>query len=553
MKNKGITLIALIITIVLLLIIAGVSVAFITGDNGILNKAKTASEETNKQAAMEKLKIALTEIKLNSDMQNNKLIKLNELQDSSSENYSTDIKLEKEVIEGDTSSNLIVDENYKFSVDTNFNITYLGKVEEIQLDNRLIAYTTFDEEIKEGTLKEELRNANYTNVVDGSVYATNINKKIGTGSAYFTGTGSQRLKSTVSELNLGINDFTVELWICPETQTMPYSLVFGDDNNANMILFLSDYACSGNISLYLGARIIDTGKKYTPNVWTHYAVVRRSGTFTIYENGVNIGSTSSYLTTNVNISSLAIGGNSSVANTAYKGYMDDFAIYNYAKYTSSFTPVIVANNNANLVYSSFNDYTVGIKDSVMNQEYTSVERTAITTSNTNFKFVRSGYFKGYSSQRLLMDVPKLNLGTNDFTIELWVNPETQTMPFSLLFGDDNNANMILFLSDYACSGNISLYLGARIIDTGKKYTPNVWTHYAVVRKNGVFTIYENGVNIGTTNTYTTTNVNISKFAIGGSSSTTNTAYKGYMDDLAIFDYAKYTGNFTVSNNPSGIK
>lgn len=46
-KNKGITLIALIVTIIILLILAGVSIAFLTGENGILNKAKTAKEESN--------------------------------------------------------------------------------------------------------------------------------------------------------------------------------------------------------------------------------------------------------------------------------------------------------------------------------------------------------------------------------------------------------------------------------------------------------------------------------------------------------------------------
>lgn len=42
MKNqKGITLIALVITIIVLLILAGVSIAMLTGENGLLNKTKT--------------------------------------------------------------------------------------------------------------------------------------------------------------------------------------------------------------------------------------------------------------------------------------------------------------------------------------------------------------------------------------------------------------------------------------------------------------------------------------------------------------------------------
>ena len=51
-KNKGITLIALVITIIVLLILAGVAIAMLSGENGILRKAaesKTKTEEAQKQ------------------------------------------------------------------------------------------------------------------------------------------------------------------------------------------------------------------------------------------------------------------------------------------------------------------------------------------------------------------------------------------------------------------------------------------------------------------------------------------------------------------------
>lgn len=48
-KNNGITLVALVVTIVVLLILAGVSINLVIGNNGIINKAKEAKEKT-KQA-----------------------------------------------------------------------------------------------------------------------------------------------------------------------------------------------------------------------------------------------------------------------------------------------------------------------------------------------------------------------------------------------------------------------------------------------------------------------------------------------------------------------
>ena len=44
--EKGITLIALVITIIILLILAGISIAMLTGDNGILTKASNSKEKT---------------------------------------------------------------------------------------------------------------------------------------------------------------------------------------------------------------------------------------------------------------------------------------------------------------------------------------------------------------------------------------------------------------------------------------------------------------------------------------------------------------------------
>ena len=45
-KNKGITLVALVVTIVVLLILAGVSINLVLGNNGIIAKAKEAQRKS---------------------------------------------------------------------------------------------------------------------------------------------------------------------------------------------------------------------------------------------------------------------------------------------------------------------------------------------------------------------------------------------------------------------------------------------------------------------------------------------------------------------------
>lgn len=59
-SNKGITLIALIITIIVLLILAGVSIAMLTGENGLIAKAATSKAKTEKAELEEKEKLAKT-------------------------------------------------------------------------------------------------------------------------------------------------------------------------------------------------------------------------------------------------------------------------------------------------------------------------------------------------------------------------------------------------------------------------------------------------------------------------------------------------------------
>ncbi len=66
-KNRGITLIALVVTIVVLLILAGVTIAMLTGENGILVRAKEAKEETQKVTEEEQRQLAVLNASMNTE------------------------------------------------------------------------------------------------------------------------------------------------------------------------------------------------------------------------------------------------------------------------------------------------------------------------------------------------------------------------------------------------------------------------------------------------------------------------------------------------------
>ena len=62
-NNKGITLIALVVTIIVLLILAGVSIAMLTGNNGILTQGKNAKTDTANAEAVERINMELNAMK----------------------------------------------------------------------------------------------------------------------------------------------------------------------------------------------------------------------------------------------------------------------------------------------------------------------------------------------------------------------------------------------------------------------------------------------------------------------------------------------------------
>ena len=60
-EEKGITLIVLVITIIVLLILAGVSIAMLTGENGILTQARKAKDVTEIASEEEYIRLIITE------------------------------------------------------------------------------------------------------------------------------------------------------------------------------------------------------------------------------------------------------------------------------------------------------------------------------------------------------------------------------------------------------------------------------------------------------------------------------------------------------------
>ena len=127
-KEKAITLSALIVTIVILLILAGVTIATLTGDNGLYGRANQAKENYSISEAKEKLELAISDLMIEQTSRGENLTKDDLLKINSDE---IDVKsIEKFPVE-------VICQSYKFSVDENFVVTYVEEANET-----IITYTT---------------------------------------------------------------------------------------------------------------------------------------------------------------------------------------------------------------------------------------------------------------------------------------------------------------------------------------------------------------------------------------------------------------------------
>ena len=132
--KNGITLIALVITIIVLLILVGVTIATLTGDNGILTKAQNAKEKNAQKTVEEQIKLAVQASKINEGLVIDKDILEQEL---------TNNGIEITKSENDELPWTVKKDGYVYTISKN------GEVKE----KEGIAITTGDIEILKGSTK----------------------------------------------------------------------------------------------------------------------------------------------------------------------------------------------------------------------------------------------------------------------------------------------------------------------------------------------------------------------------------------------------------------
>ena len=139
-------------------------------------------------------------------------------------------------------------------------------------------------------------------------------------------------------------------------------------------------------------------------------------------------------------------------------------------------------------------------------------------------------------------------GTGNFTIEAWIY-------VTYAFGTTGQGRGVIASNRSAATGstdwslqhyNGKLYFSHASTDPivgVASLTTNTWTHVAVVRNGTALTSYINGVqDVSVTNSDNFSDNQ--PIGIGVQPYATNYPFTGYIDDLRITKYARYTSNFT---------
>jgi len=180
----------------------------------------------------------------------------------------------------------------------------------------------------------------------GSAQAsTTISPKWGVTSMKFNGTTDYLNPPSNPAFAFGTGDFTLECWIYA-TAASDSAIYEGRAAGSGTAGFTLTAFSSSVIRIYTGAAVLiaSSGTTYL-NQWTHVAVVRASGTTTLYINGTSVGTSAGM--GNLTDTTPLIGAGRYTGLTTpssfFTGYLQDFRVTKgYARYTANFTPPTAA-------------------------------------------------------------------------------------------------------------------------------------------------------------------------------------------------------------------
>ena len=427
--------------------------------------------------------------------------------------------------------------------------------------------------------------SNHTITVAGnSITSTFSPYRHGGYSAYFTtsgstsgsgGTGQYIQSDLTSELTLDTNDFTISCWVygISKLRNYPRILQIGPQNTpwgASQLSILYKHD-SDNDSITLAMQGIGVNSlliasgPINDNQWYHVALTRSGSTFTLYIDGVSVGTyTSTGSATGAGNKAILIGSASS-GDSDFHGYISDVRVINGTSiYAGNFTPptepsTVVTNTKfllSNLPYfkdKSASNHAITATGNASLRPKSLFDNGAYSEASHG----ASAYFDGTGDYLTGPSSATIGIGTGDFTIECWFYATDGTSIDRGIWetrtdGYPNNSDGLSLTR--ITETTFRVYGTSPLIVSSATTITNNWNHLAVVRNSGTLELFVNGVSQGTVSN--STNMNSSQpIAIGSgryttSNSTPTHAVKGYIQDFRVVKgTAVYTSNFTPPTAP----
>ena len=316
-------------------------------------------------------------------------------------------------------------------------------------------------------------------------------------SVAFDGTGDYLTTPSSSAFDFGTGSFTVECWIFRKASGFQAIVGTRTGNTAATIR----WSLFVNTSNVLSCNIRDTSNNDIAsinhqttmilNTWNHCALVRDGTSFRLYLNGVQStsGTTSSAAVANSS-TVVRIGDFDGSIISDMNGYISNLRILKgTALYTANFTPPtepLTAITNTTLLTCQGNTIT----DASSSAHSISVTGGA----EANLGFPKSAFvFDGTDDYVQVPNSSALQLGTGDFTIEMWWYMIGSGNCRGFTLGDAYDANgMELYLGSSGTSLNVYIENATRITaDSVPSF--DTWHHYVIERTIGTMKLYIDGV------------------------------------------------------------
>ena len=432
------------------------------------------------------------------------------------------------------------------------------------------------EEADGSSLVDSSNNDTGVSMESGSLNSSNA--RFGSKSLYVPSSGKGAnvagLVSNASDIGAGGIDYTIEMYFKLE-QVL-----------TNAVLVTSDSATQQHMSLVLTATGMELLLKHDAdtttmnfvedletNKWYHVAVVRNNNEVKLYLDGVSRATSSASNSTTIN--------GPFVLGKDLDGYIDEVRITDgVARYTANFTPQTSAFGSEPVAVPEPQYNPVSYDNSKLLLHFDDVSSNALSSpvdssgdnktvsvntlgsgSNTSGRNSNTSKFGGQSWRfntdgssgnhiHLSVNNNDLIIGTNDFTIDMWIYESGSNSGRDqrlIQYGDNNQLYIKIsstgVLEAYLDSGSgtpVTLQGPNMMVHNGK------WTHIALVRSSGAASLYVNGDSVATNATagHDLNGGGVGFYRIGGNTQN-NEYFSGYMDEVHIRNSAVYTVNFTV--------